>query len=186
MLLLTAGILLFMVPHLMPSVLPGTRARLWERLGESGYKGLFSLLVAAGLVLMVVGWRSALPQAIYAPPAQLHTPALIGMLLAFWLLVVGSRNSRLRQIIRHPQLSGVLLWALCHLLLNGDSRSLLLFGSFAIWAALEMLTISRHEGPWQKPEPPAWSSELVTVLATGLLVAVTIWAHPWFAGMPVR
>ena len=63
-----------------------------------------------------------MPAFLYQPAAGLHGLALAILILAFALMVVSSRNSRLRRIVRHPQLTGVTLWGLAHLLLNGDSR----------------------------------------------------------------
>jgi hypothetical protein len=49
-----------------------------------------------------------------------------------------------------------------------------------------MIAINRREGAWVKPAPPAWGSEVVTVVITAVVIAVTIFAHPWIAGMPVH
>ena len=143
MLLMIVGLALFAGVHLIPSLAPGLKASWHNKMGEGGYKGTFSLLLLAGLVLIVLGWRSAVPAGLYAPPAALHGPALGALYIAFLLMVTSSRNSRLLQWIRHPQLTGVTVWALAHLVLNGDSRSVLLFGTLGIWAIVEMIAVFR-------------------------------------------
>ena len=185
MTLLVCGLLLFTVVHLVPSLAPGLKTAWLGRLGENGYKGTFSLLLVASLLLIVFGWRSATPEFIYQPPAGLHVPALALIVLGFLLFVVSNRRSRLRQLVRHPQLTGVFLWGVAHLMLNGDNRSLLLFGALSVWAIAEMLTINRREGAWVKENPPGWGTEVVTLIITALLIGVIVAIHPWLSGRPV-
>jgi uncharacterized membrane protein len=144
MALLACGILLFAILHLSRSFARELRSNLITRLGGNGYRGLFSLLVLGAFAMIVFGWRSALPQPLYNPPAALQSLALLLLVLAFTLMVVSARPSRLHRFVRHPQLTGVVLWGCAHLLLNGDSRALLLFGGMTVWAVLEMFAISRR------------------------------------------
>ncbi len=183
--LLVLGILLFTGVHLVPSLAPGLRGALVQRLGENGYKGLFSLSLLLGMGLIVLGWRSTLPSLVYLPPAGLYPLALTLMVLAFLLMVISGRPSRLKQVLRHPQLTGVFLWGLGHLLVNGEQRSVLLFGALALWAVVEMIAINRRDGAWVKPGPAPWSTDLISVVITGVVVAVVIFIHPWIAGVPV-
>ncbi|MEJ2531849.1 MAG: NnrU family protein [Halioglobus sp.] len=186
MLLLIIGLLLFTGVHLIPALAPGLRGTWHGRMGEAGYKGTFSLLLLLGIGLIVAGWRSTQPALVYLPPPAIH-PVAIGLLVvAFLLLVVSTRKSRLRQWIRHPQLTGVLLWGSAHLLLNGDTRSLLLFGWLTLWALVEIIAINRREGVWIKEAVPGWGTELVTLLITAVVVGVVVFVHPWIAGVPVH
>jgi len=185
MTLLIAGILLFAGVHLVPSLAPGLKASWLARLGEAGYKGSFSLLLLSGIVLIVLGWRSTLPTTVYLPVPGLRSPAMGLVVIAFLLLVVGSRNSRIRQWVRHPQLTGVLLWALAHLLLNGDQRSVTLFSGMALWSFIEILSISRREGAWVKADVPGLGSEIITAVVTVVVVVALMFAHPHFTGMSI-
>ena len=185
MLVLTIGILLFAGVHLIPSLAPTLKANWYSRLGEGGYKGSFSLLLLAALALIVIGWRSTLSTLVYLPSPALHALALGLLLITFLLFVVSSRNSRLCRLVRHPQLTGVTLWSIAHLLLNGDNRSLLLFGGMGLWAIVEMIAINRREGAWIKAEAPPWSTELVNLIITCAVIALVIFIHPWLAGVAV-
>ena len=186
MAMLITGLVLFCGGHLLASLMPAQREALRARLGKNGYRGVFSLLVGTGLALIIFGWRSSQPGFVYLPVAELKHPAMLLVVLAFLLFVTSSRYSRLCRMVRHPQLTGVLLWAVAHLLLNGDSRSVLLFGSLGAWALVEMFTINRREGAWVKRDPPGWGAELVTLIIALVAVAAVVFVHPWIAGMPAR
>jgi uncharacterized membrane protein len=185
MTLLAIGLALFAGLHLVKSLAPSTRARLQKRFGENGYKGVFSLLLLGSFALIIFGWRGATAQYVYTPSPALQLPALGLMLLAFLLLVVSSRPSRVRSFVRHPQLTGVALWGIAHLLLNGDSRALLLFGGMAAWAVVEILAINRRDGVWLKTPPPPVAADLVNLVITAAVVALVVYLHPWLAGVPV-
>jgi uncharacterized membrane protein len=183
--LLILGVALFAGVHFIPSLAPALKAAWVGRMGENGYKGIFSLLLMASLGLMIFGWRAAIPQGVYAPPPGLHHLALALLVIAFLLMVVSGRPSRIKRAIRHPQLTGVGLWGLAHLLLNGDNRSVVLFGGMLVWACVEIWAINRREGVWIKDETPPWSADVVNLVATAVTVAVVVFIHPWLSGRPV-
>jgi uncharacterized membrane protein len=185
MILLVIGVLLFAVVHLTKSLAPAFRADLQTRLGENGYKGVFSLLILGSMALIVFGWRSTVPQYLYNTSSAMQAPAFLLLVVAFWLMVVSSRPSRVHRLLRHPQLTGVGLWGVAHLLLNGDSRGLVLFGGMAIWALLEMFAINRRDGAWTKAEVPALGADVINLMITAVVLAVLVYVHPWLSGMPV-
>ena len=185
MTLMILGLLAFTGLHLVPTLAPGTRSALQRRMGENGYKGVASLLVLLSVVLIVFGWRGTSPSLIYTPPASLHAPALALMAIAFLLIVVSMRKSRLRRVIRHPELTGFSLWGIAHLMLNGDNRYLLVLGTIALWTILEIILVSRREGTWVKQSAPFWGAELATLPIAGLVISVLVFIHPWIAGLPV-
>ena len=185
MVLIASGVLLFAFVHLFPALVPARRQQLWNRSGEGGYKDLYSLGVAAGIVLIVVGWRSTVPATVYVPPPELRHPAMALVVVAFWFMVLSGRPSRVKQWLRHPQLTGVFLWAVAHLAMNGDTRSVVLFSGLALWSLLEIPLINHREGVWIKGNSPPLSKDIMTVGITAVVVVVLMHLHPWFAGMPV-
>lgn len=184
--MLVLGILLFAGVHFIPSLAPGVKSGVVEKMGENGYKGVFSLLLLGALALIILGWRSAEPVYLYTPPVALHRAAICLMVIAFWIMTASNSKSRIRQFIRHPQLTGVALWGASHLLLNGDSRSLVLFGGLALWSVIEIVSISKRDGVWIREESPGWGAEIVTLLVTAVSVSVLVYLHPWLSGVPVR
>ena len=126
MMMLAAGVVLWSVLHLIPAVARGPRQPLIDRLGENGYKGVFSLAMLGAVALMIFGWRSAVPTSVYIPTQEMRLAALVLIVVGFVFMAAANRPSRFGRLVRHPQLTGVLLWAIAHLLANGDSRSLVL------------------------------------------------------------
>jgi uncharacterized membrane protein len=130
------------------------RDRLVAAIGEQPYLGLFSLLSAASLTGLIFAYRGAPRAALWDTPAWLRGPAVVVMLLAVALVVIGlttpsptatggtgalEREDAARGILRvtrHPFLCGVALWAALHLLVNGDSASLVLFGALLVLAII--------------------------------------------------
>ena len=186
MTMLTIGVGLWIAVHLFPSVLPGARSALIERLGEGPYKGLFALDLVIAILLMVFGWRSALPEPWYTPPLA-GTPTIVFALVLIAFVLMGAANAptNLKRYLRHPMLTGVIVWAGAHLLANGDSRSVILFGGLAVWAAVAMFTINRRDGAWEKPQAVAVSKDIVLVLIGAALTALVAFFHGYLSGVPL-
>lgn len=166
-------------------VTPNAVNSLKLRVGAGGLKGLIAVLSAAGLTLIVLGWRSAETKWLYTLPAGVQSAAMGLLVVSLYFFVASNRPAVVKRVVRHPQLTGVLLWSVAHLLMNGDSRSLTLFAGMGLWAGLEIFLINRREGAWQKPAAPGLVSECITVAIAIGVVAAVVWGHPWLAGVPV-
>ena len=183
MLWLAFGVLLWSGVHALRSAAGSLRARLIASMGEDKYKAAFALAILASLALMIVGWRAATPVAVYQPPGWGRAAAVFLMLLAFVLFAASAMATNIKRFIRHPQLTGVLLWAVAHLLSNGDGRSLVLFGVLGSWALVEMPLISRREGPWRRPGAQPLQAELKPLLGGVIGYLVFFVAHPYLFGV---
>ncbi|MBS1269649.1 MAG: hypothetical protein MAG794_00600 [Gammaproteobacteria bacterium] len=184
--MLLAGLLLWSLVHFVPSLLIPVK-RVWKNaLGSGGYKITFALIVVASVVLMVIGWRQSTPQLLYSLPPAAKTVSILLMVVAFVLLGAANHPSRIKSYLRHPQLTSVVIWSIAHLLINGDSRSLLLFGGLGIWALVEVVLINRREGPWKKPQPPGWKKDLISLMIAVVMLVVVVFIHPYIAGVPVH
>ncbi len=182
MTLLILGLALWVLPHLFKRVAPAQRAAL----GDKG-KGLVALLILAGVVLMVLGYRAAEFVPIYTPlPGMGHLNNTL-MLVSVFLFGVGGTKGVLYPKMRHPMLWGQVIWAVAHLLVNGDLASLVLFGGVGAWALVQMALINAA-GPWAKPAAGRGlkgdAMNLVGTLALfGVAALVHAWlGHPVFAG----
>ena len=186
MMMLTAGVLLWIAVHLFPSVLPGARKGLVEKLGEGPYKGLFALDLVIAILLMVFGWRSATPEYWYAPPlAGMQTVTFVLVAIAFVLMGAANAPTNLKRHIRHPMLTGVIVWAVAHLLANGDSRSVILFGGLGIWAVTAIFAINNRDGAREQPESVPASKDIVLIAIGAALTAVVAFFHEYLSGVPL-
>ena len=186
MIWLIAGVALWSVAHLFPAVAPGARNGLASAMGEGPYKGAFALLVVVSVGLMVFGWRAAGPGGDAPPLGAGAAPRAIVSVLVFvalFLFAAAFFGSNVRRLLRHPQLAGFLLWAVAHLLVNGDSRSLVTFGGLGLWAAVEMLALNWRDGPQAPPESLPAAAELKPLAAAAVAFAVLFFAHPWLSGV---
>jgi len=101
-------------------------------------------------------------------------------------MVAASFPTRIKRILRHPQLTGVLLWAIAHLLLNGDSRSVLVFGAVAVWTLISMVMINRRDVTWVKPEiAGGWHREIIIMVIGLVISALAVRFHQYLSGIPL-
>ncbi|MDJ0886556.1 MAG: NnrU family protein [Desulfobacterales bacterium] len=182
--LLVAGLFVFFAVHLLPTT-DRWRTRLVAWKGEDIYKLGFSLTAAAGLVLAGYG-KSVAPRILfYDPPAWTAHLSWLLMWLAVTIFPAAYMPSNLKRFMRHPFLWGVTLWALAHLLTNGDLASILLFGSFAVYAMYDMRSANRRGAALSTVRQPVWQDGLL--VAVGLLAyVILIRLHPLLFGVSVN
>ena len=161
--------LLWIVTHTFPMAMPRQRASIVARIGEGPYKGLFTVISILSIALIVWGSGQAPIVQSYVPP--LFGGAFIAILIGvgLTLMVASTMPNNIRRFVRHPQLTGVAIWAAAHLLVNGTARDLILFGGFGLWAVAGVIFSNRRDGKWQRPAPVAFWKDAV-VIAIGLTV----------------
>ncbi len=169
--LLITGIVLFFGIHLLPAFV-GPRQRLVDMLGEAGYKTAFSLTSAIGFVFMLYGWRDVPHDPVFDPPAFSLLLSKVVMLPAFILLVAAYVPSNIRRLVGHPMIISVLLWALVHVLANGDRASLILFGAFLLYAIFDWASVVRRQT--ERPAPASRRNDLI-VVAVGVAVYIVVY-----------
>ena len=225
MLNLVAASAFFVLIHLLIS---GTRVRegLIARIGQGPYMGLFVVLSIAGLVWLGFAFGEARTSPVNAPywavgDASRHIQMAL-QLVAVLLIVIGLSTpnpTSVRQesaierpvrgilrVTRHPFLWGVALWALGHLVVNGDRASLILFGSLLVLAVTGTASIDAKR---TRALGEAWdgfaaqtSNVPFAAIVAGrqrlmlgeigvwrILAAVAVYlalilAHPWITGVP--
>lgn len=190
--LLIFGLILFLGMHAF-SMARGRRAALIARFGEGAYKGLYSLVSVAGIVLVIVGfgqYREGGYIQVWDPPVWTRHLSLILVWLAFICIAAAYLPGRIKARLKHPMLAGVKLWAVAHLLANGDLGSMLLFGSFLIWAVLARISAKRRdEGPPHgapRGFPAGFRNDaLAIMIGTVAYGAFVLWLHPLLIGVAV-
>jgi uncharacterized membrane protein len=184
MTLLIVGIFLFLGVHLLPT-LPGLRETLVGRLGENGYKALFSLLSLAGFVLLVWGFAEAPVIQVWSPPPWTRWVAIVLMLPAFIFLVAAYVPGQIKAKLKHPFLIAIKTWALAHLIANGDLASIVLFGSFLAYAVYDRITLKRRTARGLVTVPatgPPRNDVIAVVPGVVLYVLFLVWLHPLLIG----
>ena len=177
MTLMIFGLGLWWASHLFPIFLPGRRAEAVARVGEKPYKMLFMLVSLAAIVMMVVGFRQADFVVVWAPPDwTVHLNNLL-MLLAIFLIGAKNAKSSVKHYIRHPMLAGVKVWALAHLLVNGDLAAMILFGGLLGWAVVAMIGSNRRDGIWARPAKGDRAGLIRHGVITVVVFAVIVGIH---------
>ncbi|MDH3787755.1 MAG: NnrU family protein [Xanthomonadales bacterium] len=182
MIKLVLGVLLWSVMHFIPAIAVDFRKSLISKVGEKPYKGIFALLMVFSLYLVISGWKASIPESIYLPPVWgRHLTSLL-VLVAFILFIASHHATNLKRIIRHPQLSGVALWGIAHLLANGEARSIVLFGGLALWAIIEIILLNRRDGAWVKPDPVPRKKDIILLVAGFTTYIIVALSHQWLFG----
>ena len=191
MTLLVLGLVLFLGVHSVRMVASSWRCATIARHGEGAWKGVYSLLSLAGLALVAWGYGLARqePVVLWTPPVATRHAASLLMLLAFVLLVAAyvPRN-RIKIRLGHPMVLGVKLWALAHLLSNGNLADVVLFGSFLVWAVLSFRAARQRDDEAVLTPGPSRRSSLRATLITVVLGAVAwagfaFWGHSAWIGV---
>jgi len=182
MLYITALILFFAI-HSVP-VNRTLRDKIASKVGEVPYQGGFALIALGGIAGIVLGWRGFPNTYFYEPPILLKQINLAIMFPVVYLWVSAESPNNLKRYIRNPMLTGVVLWALGHMLANGDLRSLILFVSFMIYSIIAMVAANRKEG-WSQPAPLPWTYDLGVLVVSAIGYSVVAYFHLFLFGMPV-
>jgi uncharacterized membrane protein len=135
------------------------RDRVIEKLGENVYRATFSLLSLLGIVWLAHTYRAAVYIETWGQLTWFKPIAALLMLLVFLFVVLGMATPNpmavggekllmadasargIQRVTRHPFLWGVAVWALVHLIANGDAASLVLFGSLLVLVLVGMVSI---------------------------------------------
>ena len=187
LLVLIFGLVLLLGAHVFVTFRK-LRAMAIEELGR-GYRAVFSVFALAGLALIVWGYgeyRAHEWVQVWNPPPYMRHITVALMLIAVVMLVAAFIPSHIKAWLKHPMLNSVKMWAFAHLLVNGDLGSIVMFGSFLVWASYARLA-ARWRGDRGFTTPPVgWRNDVI-VVAVGVVVYLLLgfYFHPYVIGLPV-
>lgn len=178
MALMILGLVIFLGVHSTRIVADGWRTAMIARMGPLPWKALYTLLSIVGFVLIVWGFGLARQQPVqlWMPPRGMRHLAALLTLIAFVLLAATyvPRNA-IKARLHHPMVLSVKVWALAHLLANGNIAHVVLFGSFLVWAALSFRAARARDRAAGTVYPAGTASGT----AITVVVGIAVWA--WFA-----
>lgn len=203
----------FLVTHSLP-LRPKIRQPIEARIGTPLFLGLYSMLSIAALAwLIVAAGRAPFVELWGWAPWQLLVPqiamALVCLIAALSLgrpnpfSFGGARNAEFDPAhsgivgwMRHPLLVAMALWAVAHMVPNGDLAHVLMFGAFALFALMGIWMIDRRHkrnmGPeWlalraataRWPLPRITANGAVRTGLAALTYALLVWVHPMLFGV---
>jgi uncharacterized membrane protein len=186
MIYLLLGLIVFLGVHSISIVAPNWRDAMFARMGEGAWKGIYSVISILGFVLLVWGYGQARMEAVvlYNPPAWTRWIAAVLMLPVFPLLFAPYFPGRIKAALKHPMLVAVKTWALAHLIANGTSADVLLFGGFLLWAVLDRVSLKRRPQRPIRTLPARPFNDLITVvLGLALYFLFMHWLHARWIGV---
>ena len=183
MIWLILGVLLWSFTHFFKRLAPGPRAAMQAKMGNAS-KGIIALVLVASIVLMVIGMRTApFVDLWFLPPFVIHINNLL-MIIAVVLFGAGSSKSRLRGNLRHPMLTGVVVWCVAHLLVNGHLAAVILFGGLGLWALIEMRVINAAEPAPAPYTEGTLAGDIRLVIISAIVFTVIAAIHAWLGVWP--
>ena len=188
MLVLVLGIIVLLGVHTL-TTFRETRTGLIERFGVRPYKAAYALASVVGFALIV--WGFSLYRAeglihVWTPPTWTRHLTIPLMWFAFVALAcMNPAPGRIRGWLRHPMLVSIKIWALAHLLANGDAGGMLLFGSFLAWAVFDRIAV-KTRGDLGAPRISSFTRADGVALGVGTAAYVAmLYLHPVLIGVSV-
>jgi len=177
-----SALVTFFILHIIP-LNKNARKIACDSFGEKRYRLLFRLSILSCVAMGVYGWNDFPAIYFYEPSVFMKQIHLAIMLPTVYLWIAAEVPNNLKRYIRNPMLTGMKLWALGHLLANGDLRSMILFISFLIFSVIAVIVSNKREVVAIKATPLSYD---VRVVMASLLVYCTIaYFHGNLFGMPV-
>ena len=179
---LITGMIIFYGIHLVPVF--ELKNTLVNKLGKMPYMGLFSLVAGLGLGLIIYGKGSADFIPLWQPIPGAHWAPVILMWPTLILLAWAELPCSIKSTLRHPMLLGILLFSVSHLFANGDLASVLLIGSFGLYAMLTMYRLGfQRDKTATKTSTPGWN--LLGVAVGTLAYGLIFFFHQQITGMAI-
>ena len=177
---LILGIVIFLGIHLVKSFAPGLRAMVVEQGGTGLWHAIHGFCALLGLCLIAYGFdvSRATTGMLYSPPKFLTHIALTLMLIAFICLAAAFLPAgKIKAATKHPAILAIKIWALAHLMANGEVNSLLLFGTFLVWGVILRISMKRRwrAGEVMHPVFVSYKYDAIAVLIALVVYVLFIW-----------
>jgi uncharacterized membrane protein len=185
MAVLIFGLIVVLGTHSLKAFAPAWRLALVDRLGDGAYRALHSAVSLVGLVLIVWGFGLAWqdPKFVYAPPSWGRHVAMALMIPALILAFASVFPAHwIGRYVSHRLLTATMLWAVAHLLANGDLAGVVLFAAFLTWALVDRL-MQPPSGASAAPAAPGKGDYAAIAAGLALYAALVGGLHFWLFGV---
>jgi uncharacterized membrane protein len=188
MLILIVGLVLFLGVHSARVFAPAWRAQFVAQRGANAFKGLYTVVSLLGFVLLIWGYSLARqqPTVLWVPPvAMRHVAALLTLVAFVFLAAAYVPGNAIKAKLHHPMTLGVKVWALAHLLSNGNLADVLLFGGFLLWSVLVFRAARQRDRAERIQYVAGVALPTVVAVAVGVVawVVFALWLHGWLIGV---
>jgi uncharacterized membrane protein len=185
--ILVFGLVVFLAPHVL-TAFRAQRQSLVDRFGLAAYKIVYSIVSVLGIGLIVYGfslYRATGWIDVWHPPAWTRHATVAFTWPAIVCIVAAYIPGRIKTTLKHPFLVGVKLWALAHLISNGDLGSIVLFGAVLAWAVFDRISLKHRSDPGAPPIPVGGARNDVWAFAVGTVAYVLLgqYFHPYLIGV---
>lgn len=178
--ILLLGAVIFIGVHLVPAF-GNLRDKLVDQLSKKGYMVLFVVFSWLGIGLMIWGKIKAPHTDIWFPPAWGHDATMVIMFPSVLLLVAFKLPSNIKRFTPHPMMWGFVLWAVAHLLSNGDLSSIILFGSLGIYSIIAIRSANQRGAQPATEKIPAIQDAVVAGISALVYIGL-LYLHPYLFG----
>ncbi|MEM7259008.1 MAG: NnrU family protein [Pseudomonadota bacterium] len=185
MLLIIIGLIIWVAAHLLRSCAKGFRESLQQKFGN-GSKGIIGVVILVSLILMIIGYRSAEFIPVWSPPVWFRYLNNLLMFVALYMYLTTATQPGIAFVfgsLKHPQLAGFKLWAIAHLLVNGNLAAIILFGGLLIWAVIQIIIANRSVSLVDRNTAPIASPWVHLAIVIAVFVAIAL-VHNWIGVYP--
>ena len=176
MALLIFGLILFIGIHLLRVLVPGFRQSMIDRFGRPAWSAIYSVASIIALVVLVYGFDVARGDTgmLYSPPVWTAHIAVTLMLFATICLIAGFLPAgQIATKSKHPMVLAVKIWAIAHLMANGETSSVILFTAFLAWGVILRIALKRRERAGELTRRPFVSARYDAI---AVVLGIVVWA----------
>jgi uncharacterized membrane protein len=185
---LVLGLVLFLGVHSVRVFAEDWRRGVIARRGEKAYKGVYTLLSVAGIVLVVWGFGQARQGPLVLWPPQLWARHLAMLLVPVSFVILAAAyvpRNHIKARLHHPMVLGVKLWAFAHLLTSNMLHEVVFFGAFLVWAVLSFRAARARDRAAGTVYAPGTAKGTAIAVVAGLVSAAVfaLWLHQPVTGV---